>query len=202
MAMKNAKISPNMANSSFIRIIIYMAMKNANISQFGEFSHRRIVFKKTSPPPQKKKKERKKRGWVKRRRKEGCNEWETEPWCVWFNLWPVFCEICSMDGVRTAQRNFTHHPPFSLSLFLLARTRQDKLRSPHLTTNPLPLFLSGSRPSEEQGECGGNETHAVLSLYGKLMPICSQRPKTVLFGSSFRASPPTLSMWLCTGNLG
>jgi len=71
MAMKNAKISPNMANSSFIRIIIYMAMKNANISQFGEFSHRRIVFKKTSPPPPKEKERKKEKGLGQKATKGG-----------------------------------------------------------------------------------------------------------------------------------
>jgi hypothetical protein len=67
MAMRNVKISLNMANSSFVRIVIYMAMKNANISQFGEFSHRRIVFKK----PLQKKKRKKKGAGSKRRGNEG-----------------------------------------------------------------------------------------------------------------------------------
>ncbi len=101
---------------------------------------------------------------------------------------PVACLLRNMLYGWGAHCSTQFHTPspFSLSLSLppslrpsLSSRAQDKTSSPHLTTNPLPLFLSGSRPSEEQGECGGNETQAVLSLYGKLMPIRSQRLKTV-----------------------
>ncbi len=57
-------------------------MKNANILQFGQFSHRRIVFKKpTPPPPRQKKRKKKKKALGEKAMNEGCNEWETEP-CV------------------------------------------------------------------------------------------------------------------------
>jgi hypothetical protein len=47
-----------------------MAMKNAKISQFGEFSHRRIVLKKTTPH-QKKKQKKKKKAMGEKARKRG-----------------------------------------------------------------------------------------------------------------------------------
>jgi hypothetical protein len=223
MAMKNEKISPNMANSSFVSISnihgdekckdslnmanysfvrindIYGDEKCKDFAKYGEFVTcknnyihgdekckyfaiwrifpQKNCFLKNHPPPQERKKERKKKGLVKRRRKEGCNEWETEPWCVWFKLWLSFAKYALWMGCALLNP-ISHTTPPSLSLSLSSRA-QDKTSSAHLTTNPLPLFLSGSRPSEQQGECGGNETQAVLSLYGKLMPIRSQRLKTV-----------------------
>ncbi len=126
--MKIEIFSPNMANSSFVRIIIYMAMKNANILQFGQFSHRRIVLKKpTPPPPGPKKEKKKKKALGEKAMNEGCNEWETEPcMCV-----AVFCEICSTDGVRPAERNFTHQAP---SLSLSSRAHKTKTSSAHLAS--------------------------------------------------------------------
>jgi hypothetical protein len=130
---------------------IHMAIKNENISQFGEFSPEELFLKNH---PQKKKK---KRRWVKRRGNEGCNEWEREPCCVWLSFAKYALRMwCALLNAIS----HTPAPPspllsLSLSLFLLARTRQRQrqapLASPHHTTNPLPLVLSGSRPSEEQG---------------------------------------------------
>ncbi len=107
----------------------------------------------------------------------------------------VFCEICSTDVVRSAERNFTHtrpplSSPLSLSLSLPSRAHKTKTKtsSARLTS---PHHKSASSrsirfsPQRRTGECGGNETQAVLSLYGKLMPICSQRLKNRLFWFEF-----------------
>lgn len=123
-------------NYWFVRIIIYMAMKNAKISQFGEFSHRRIVLKKTTPH-QKKKQKKKKKAMGEKARKRGM--WwmgNRAVLCVWFKLWLSLAKYALRMGCALLDAISHTIPPFSLS-----PRAQDKTSSVHLTS-PQIRFLS------------------------------------------------------------
>jgi hypothetical protein len=175
--MKNENISPNMANSSFVRMNnIYMAMRNENISpnmanysfvsikniycdekckyfaKFGEFSHRRIVFKKTSPPPRKKKKEKKGAGSNGDERRDVMNGKQSRGVCgstcgLSFAKYALWMGCVLLNAI-------SHTTPPSLSLSLSPRahkTRQAPLTSPQIR---FLSFYPVLAPAKNRGSAG------------------------------------------------
>jgi len=157
MGMKNAKISPNMANSSFVRInYIHGDEKCKYFAIWRIFPQKNCFSKNHPPPPQKKERKKEKKGAGSKgdERRDVMNGKQSRGVCG-SSCGCLLRNMLYGWGAHCGTQFHTPPPLLSLSLSSFSRA-QDKTSSAHLTS-PQIRFLSFYpvlAPAKNRGSAG------------------------------------------------